>query len=456
MTGMLTRFRVLRENVREYLKTKLPSYAVPSVIVPLSRMPLNPNGKVDKPALPFPEPSELNAATPRRSSVAAALTPTEKEVAQIWGRLLAIPAKAIGPDDSFFDLGGHSLLAQRLLLQIRQRWDRRIDVLMQTIYDYPTLRGFAIEVDRALDPQGRRLENDVQGSPVRQHEHYSLDAKTLAGSLPNTFPNGNLEFSKALTIFLTGATGFLGSYILQNILNRNHHRFKIIAHVRAKTPEAAFDRVKQTCIAYNIWSASWLDRLTCIPGDLEQPRLGLSVDDWDRVANEADIIIHNGARVHWVTPYPTLRNSNVLSTVAIINLASVGKRKQVTFISSTSVLDTEYYVKLGEKEVVSGGRGVPEMDNLEGSANGLTTGYGQSKWVSEYLMRSAGHKGLCGSIVRPGYVTGSSLTGGKRSLIFVLSFRAYPLTPHFNSVDHRRLPGPYALGLCAIVLPAKD
>jgi len=64
MTGMLTRFRVLRENVREYLKTKLPSYAVPSVIVPLSRMPLNPNGKVDKPALPFPEPSELNAATP--------------------------------------------------------------------------------------------------------------------------------------------------------------------------------------------------------------------------------------------------------------------------------------------------------------------------------------------------------------------------------------------------------
>src|SRR6266576_4539418 len=55
MVGMLKRFRYLRDDVRERLKKKLPAYAVPSVLVPLSRFPLNPNGKIDKPALPFPE-----------------------------------------------------------------------------------------------------------------------------------------------------------------------------------------------------------------------------------------------------------------------------------------------------------------------------------------------------------------------------------------------------------------
>ncbi|KAI5283627.1 large subunit of alpha-aminoadipate reductase, partial [Ascosphaera atra] len=59
MVGMLRRFRPLRDDLRTYLRGKLPTYAVPSVIVPLKRMPLNPNGKIDKPALPFPDTEEL-------------------------------------------------------------------------------------------------------------------------------------------------------------------------------------------------------------------------------------------------------------------------------------------------------------------------------------------------------------------------------------------------------------
>lgn len=68
MVGMLKRFRYLRDDVREHFKKKLPAYAVPSVLVPLSRFPLNPNGKIDKPALPFPEPQQLAAAGGRRPS----------------------------------------------------------------------------------------------------------------------------------------------------------------------------------------------------------------------------------------------------------------------------------------------------------------------------------------------------------------------------------------------------
>ncbi|KAI5291225.1 large subunit of alpha-aminoadipate reductase, partial [Ascosphaera aggregata] len=109
MVGMLRRFRPLREDLRTYLRGKLPSYAVPTVIVPLKRMPLNPNGKIDKPALPFPDTEQLSAAAPRRrSSVVQHVSETERILAEIWAKLIPnVTARMIGPDDSFFDLGGH-------------------------------------------------------------------------------------------------------------------------------------------------------------------------------------------------------------------------------------------------------------------------------------------------------------------------------------------------------------
>ncbi len=101
----LKRFRPLRHAVREYLKGKLPSYAVPVVFIPLNKLPLNPNGKVEKPALPFPDIADFAAAAPRTSSMAwNSLSETERLVARPWGNLIPdCNARAIGPDDSFFD-----------------------------------------------------------------------------------------------------------------------------------------------------------------------------------------------------------------------------------------------------------------------------------------------------------------------------------------------------------------
>lgn len=88
--GLLKRFKALRDSLKDYLKTKLPSYAIPSVILPLRRMPLNPNGKIDKPALPFPTADEIRAAVvrePQRDGDAS-LSGTEKAVAGIWGKII--------------------------------------------------------------------------------------------------------------------------------------------------------------------------------------------------------------------------------------------------------------------------------------------------------------------------------------------------------------------------------
>ncbi|KAI9839556.1 MAG: large subunit of alpha-aminoadipate reductase [Sarea resinae] len=418
MIGMLRRFRPLRDDARTHLRTKLAAYAVPTVFVPLARMPLNPNGKIDKPALPFPDTSELSAAAPRRPSTSlSALSDTERALAEIWAELIPhVTAKTVGQSDSFFDLGGHSLTAQEMFFKIKKRW-RGVDVSPSLIFRSPTLKGLALEIDRIRNPDSFHVGSDNQdhsnGVPgaEREGDDYAADAQRLVATLPKSFPSGKLDVTQPFTVFLTGATGFLGSYLLRNLLSRKTPSIKVVSLVRAKSNEAALDRVKKTCEAYGVWSPSWTSRLECVTGNLGDPKLGLKPEVWDRLSKEVDVVIHNGAWVHWVYPYSNLKPANVHGTIDALALCATGKPKQFAFVSSTSTLDTEYYVELSDRLVANGGAGVSEADDLEGSSKGLGNGYGQSKWVGEYLVKEAGKRGLRGAIIRPGYVTGDSETG---------------------------------------------
>ena len=113
-------------------------------------------------------------------------------------------------------------------------------------------------------------------------------------------------------------------------------------------------------------------------------------------------------------PYEKLRSANVIGTLTAVELATTAKPKFFVFVSSTSAIDTDYYVQLSD--ALSGDPsspgGVPESDDLEGARSTLKTGYGQSKWVSEKLLFEAGQRGLSGHIVRPGYVVGDSRSAG--------------------------------------------
>ncbi len=108
--------------------------------------------------------------------------------------------------------------------------------------------------------------------------------------------------------------------------------------------------------------------------------------------------------MYWIYPYEKLQAANVISTLSAIELASTGKQKLVVFVSSTSAIDTEHYVRLSKSLTDSNHQGVPESDGLEGAQASLKTGYGQSKWVYEKLLFEAGLRGLRGHIVRPGYI----------------------------------------------------
>ena len=360
MVGMLTRFRLLREDVRAALRTKLPSYAVPSVIIPLRKLPLTPNYKVDKKVLPYPDAAALATAASAGREARSHWTDIQKTVGQIWASRIGVPAETVSLDDGFIDIGGHSLRAQEILFDIK-RWES-ITLSMNTLFQNPTLRDFSSVIAAALDA---RAHGEGKADSTPPEMDYALDGEVLkAKSLPSAFPQGPVGRK---TVMMTGATGFLGASILEKILNGNDH-INVIALVRAKSSSEALARVRTACTAYGKWTDKWTDslKLRAIPGDLSKPQLGLTPDVWYMLENTVDVVIHNGARVHWIHTYTTLKATNVSSTLACLALCASGKPKHMTFVSSTAVLDTYYYASLTTP--------ILESDNLDGSRKGLSTG----------------------------------------------------------------------------------
>ncbi|KAJ1735039.1 large subunit of alpha-aminoadipate reductase [Coemansia biformis] len=418
--------RGLIKDVREYLKQKLPSYAVPAVFVPMKRLPLTPNGKIDRAALPFPDTPMFRSgpsAGPAPGDADAAehpeldaMPPTERALGLIWVGLLGLPPSTpLELDANFFDLGGHSILATRMVFSVRKEF--AVDAPLGLVFRFPTLRAMAAAIES--------LQSELQLDDTAPEEpgdvfDYAADVDVLAPQIPRlgaaymACPPALVEADGAPTFFLTGATGFLGAFVLDELLRR-HPRSHVICLTRAKTAEAAMARVRAAAEATLVWQDSWPERVSAVTGDLAQPQLGLSDADWQRCAESVDAIVHNGALVHWVYPYEKLRAPNVLSTIEVLRLAAEHHVKPVSFVSSTSALDTDHYVQLGGASE----HGVRESDDLEGSRHGLHTGYGQSKWVSEKLLMRARQDGFPVTIVRPGYVLGHSQTGATNTDDFI-------------------------------------
>lgn len=409
----LKKYRSMETEVRDHLKSRLPAYSVPSIYIVLEKLPLNPNGKVDKPNLPFPDVIErVEDASEEDLRSWESLTDMERSVAQKWADLIrGLNPRTIRRENNFFDLGGHSLLAQQLLFEVRKGLGA--DVSINSFYEHPDLASFSSHVEKRAqetDVVDSSTGNKPEGDPA-----YALSLDELLNRLDDNYQPVDLETidpSVCLTVFLTGATGFLGSYLVKDILDRTARSVRLIAHVRGvKDSTAALQRLRRSLQGYGLWNDDWAERLSAVVGDLSQPQLGIDQSTWQQLSREVDVVIHNGATVHWIRKYEDMMPSNVLSTIDAMKLCNEGKAKAFCFVSSTSVLDTDFYIKLSEEQTRTGQGAVMENDDMQGSRTGLGTGYGQTKWVSEQLVREAGKRGLRGSVVRPGYVLGDSQTG---------------------------------------------
>lgn len=404
------RFRRMQTEVRDHLKDRLPIYAVPSRYIVLDKLPLNPNGKVDKPNLPFPDIAEQTSdASDEDLKRWESLTETERTIATQWAELIpGVNAKTITPQNDFFDLGGHSLLAQQMLLVVRR--STNVNVSINALYENPSLAGFSAYIDKKASGS-----LDAAAAEEEKNPAYARSLDELVKQLPSQYQSADPSTIRAgprPTIFLTGATGFLGAYLIKDILERTSRSLRLVAHVRGvKDSTAGTERLRRSLEGYGLWKEEWAGRLSTVVGDLARPQLGIEDDDWQALARDADMVIHNGATVHWVKRYQDMMAANVNSTMEAMRLCNEGNPKIFSFVSSTSVLDTDHYVDLSAHETSTGQGAVPEEDDLAGSRTGLGTGYGQTKWVSEQLAREAGRRGLRGSIIRPGYILGDSETG---------------------------------------------
>jgi amino acid adenylation domain-containing protein len=152
---------VASRDLRGFLMEKLPDYMVPAAFVLLDALPLSPNGKVNRLALPKPdlEPPERVYLSPR--------TPVEETLAEIWAQALGL-AK-VGVHDNFFELGGHSLLAAQIVARIREAF--QVELPMRCLFELSSLEDLALTIEnemvRDTDPQELATLLAELGEPQR-------------------------------------------------------------------------------------------------------------------------------------------------------------------------------------------------------------------------------------------------------------------------------------------------
>ncbi|QCH24464.1 non-ribosomal peptide synthetase [Mycobacteroides salmoniphilum] len=367
-------------KARAALAERIPAYMVPAAVVVIDALPLTVNGKLDTRALPEPQYQETQYRAPS--------DPVEEILAGLYADVLGL--ERVGVDDSFFDLGGDSLSAMRLIAAINKSMNTHLTV--RALFDTPTVSSLSGQLDKhASDPRYVA----VHGSEVAEVRAADLtldkfiDAETL--SVARTLPKPGGE---ARTVLLTGATGFLGRYlVLQWLEKLELLDGKLICLVRAPSDDDARRRLEQI---FDSGDPELLrhfhelaeDHLEVIAGDKGETDLGVTTETWQRLADTVDVIVDSAAVVSGALSYGELFGPNVAGTAELIRLALTAKLKMFTFVSTANVGDPVKRVAFTEDADIR------DICATRAIKDTYANGYGSSKWAGEVLLREA--HDLCG------------------------------------------------------------
>ncbi|MFE7274065.1 thioester reductase domain-containing protein [Streptomyces sp. NPDC057623] len=331
-----------------------------------------------------------------------------------------LPSGHLAPDADFFDAGGSSVGAVELVAVLEDELGMEID-LDEVFADARPVSlarralkstGAAAVVPATVTSGAPTVPVPVLDTPVlRTPVTPGPDAPAHAAARPEDLTQilADLALADRLPfvaspeplpprrVLLTGATGFLGSHMLLDLLR--HSDAHVYCLVRAADEEAATTRLGEALKSYALpWSAEVRRRVTVLPGDIRHPHLGLSDDLWNSLAHELDSVVGVAAAVDFLRGYQSLRTSNVLGALTLAELAATGRPKPLHHISSIAVFNEVGIPSMGEDDPLA------HIDRL-------IAGYDQTKWAAEVALRRARDHGLVVTALRPGGIGGHTRTG---------------------------------------------
>lgn len=426
------------EDVRLGLQKVLPAYMIPSECLAVCNMPFVPSMKIDRRRV-----SDWLAHMESRPSMnsipiidlLSAGQNTAYSLSKRIPKLLALDDRQSlrleAHDFRLQDTGIDSIKMISLSMFLQREYGITVptDVLMNP---QATIRGLADWIDTqtgvstnvscsvgsftSIQP---RVINPYQASQILI-EALIEEFEAKKHSTSTTYPHG-----KSQNIFLTGASGYLGSVILRQLLKIPHLQVFIL--VRCDSPFSGLQKVIDIAKQGGWWSPSYSSRITVWPGDLSLPNLGLSTTHQQQLTPskspvglspspvQIDTIIHAGAKVHYTLPYSTLLPINVTSTLDLLR-----------FTAFSPHIHTFIHVSGGESPDLSSLSTEPEYLTALGNASGYTL----TKNIAERVVRdAAGHPPPPSSsssssshlstlfaskniqVVKPGYIIGSARSG---------------------------------------------
>lgn len=259
------------------------------------------------------------------------------------------------------------------------------------------------------------MDNDVSMLKTRL-----LDQARLPDDLKA--PAAGAIAERPARILLTGATGYLGAYLLTALLDRSDAIVACL--VRATDAAAGLARIQANLARYDLQAD--LGRVEVVTGALDQPRLGLDESIWTRLAADIDAIVDAAANVNFIKPLDQLLPINVGGPLNLLRLAAETRPKPVHLSSSYSVFNEAAYA------------GVTDVreEALVGEGEGFNGGYPASKWIAERVGDAARDRGWNVTIHRLGYLWGDTRSGqSKPDDVVTLNVRACLAMGQAQDVD---------------------
>ncbi|WP_338866169.1 myxochelin non-ribosomal peptide synthetase MxcG [Myxococcus stipitatus] len=371
-------------DLRKHLLAHLPAPMVPGVIVFTELLPRTSTGKIDRAAL------RKAISVERASTSTPTTTELERVVLGIWEEVLG--ATDLTPQDDFFDRGGQSLQSIQVANRLGIALGR--EVAVATVFRHPTAAALAQTLEH-----GESVGVDTPGpsSTMLADAELSEEIVPRTAHVPATHSHASFEslLPAPRQVLLTGATGFVGAHLLDQLLRQTQAR--VVCLVRARDEAQAMARVRAALSSQELSPPSLADRVVALPSDLTRPWLGLEPARFHGLAAECDVILHNAAVVSVVREYGSVQAVNVQGTRELLRLAAIAPIKPFHYVSTLAV---------APQANVS-----PEVpEDFVPAHAGLRDGYQQSKWVAERLVQQASERGVPVAVYRLGRVVGASDT----------------------------------------------